>query len=31
MALIGARDGEWVTYEAPNGELRVKVLKAETA
>ena len=30
MALIGARDGEWVTYQAPNGELRVKVLKAET-
>lgn len=31
QALIGARDGESVTYEAPNGELRVKVLKAETA
>jgi transcription elongation factor GreA len=31
MALIGARDGEWVTYEAPRGELRVRVLKAETA
>ena len=31
IALIGARAGEWVTYEAPNGELRVKVLKAETA
>jgi transcription elongation factor GreA len=30
-ALVGARDGEWVTYEAPNGELRVQVLKAETA
>jgi transcription elongation factor GreA len=30
-ALIGARVGEWVTYEAPNGELRVQVLKAETA
>ena len=27
---VGARDGEWVTYEAPNGELRVQVLKAET-
>jgi transcription elongation factor GreA len=31
LALIGARVGEWVTYEAPNGELRVQVLKAETA
>jgi transcription elongation factor GreA len=31
QALIGARNGESVTYEAPNGELRVKVLKAETA
>ena len=31
MALIGARDGEWVTYQAPNGELRVKVLKTETS
>ena len=31
QALIGARNGEWVTYEAPNGELRVQVLKAETA
>jgi len=30
-ALIGARAGEWVTYEAPNGELRVQLLKAETA
>ena len=31
QALIGARNGESVTYEAPNGQLRVKVLKAETA
>ena len=31
LALIGARVGQWVTYEAPNGELRVQVLKAETA
>jgi transcription elongation factor GreA len=31
QALVGARAGEWVTYEAPNGELRVQVLKAETA
>jgi transcription elongation factor GreA len=30
-ALIGSRDGEWVTYEAPNGELRVRVLEAKTA
>jgi transcription elongation factor GreA len=31
IALIGAHDGQWVTYEAPNGQLRVRVLKAETA
>ena len=31
QALIGARNGESVTYEAPNGQLHVKVLKAETA
>jgi transcription elongation factor GreA len=31
VALIGARQGEWVTYEAPNGELRVRVVTAETA
>jgi transcription elongation factor GreA len=31
QALIGARAGEWVTYDAPNGELRVQLLKAETA
>jgi transcription elongation factor GreA len=31
QALIGAREGEWVTYEAPNGELRVQVLRAQTA
>jgi transcription elongation factor GreA len=30
-ALLGAREGEWVTYEAPNGELRVRVLKVEPA
>jgi transcription elongation GreA/GreB family factor len=30
-ALIGAREGEWVRYEAPNGELRVHVLKVEPA
>jgi transcription elongation factor GreA len=30
-ALIGAQAGEWVTYEAPNGELRVQVLTVETA
>lgn len=29
-ALIGARAGEWVTYEAPNGELRVRVVDVET-
>jgi transcription elongation factor GreA len=31
QALIGAREGEWVTYEAPNGELRVQVLRAQSA
>jgi transcription elongation factor GreA len=30
-ALLGASEGDWVNYEAPNGELRVKVLKVETA
>jgi transcription elongation factor GreA len=30
-ALIGARSGDWVRYEAPNGELRVRVLNVETA
>jgi transcription elongation factor GreA len=30
-ALVGARAGEWVTYEAPNGELRVQLLTAESA
>jgi len=29
-ALLGATAGEWVTYEAPNGSLRVQVLKVET-
>lgn len=29
-ALIGARSGDWVTYEAPNGELRVRVVNVET-
>ena len=29
-ALIGARAGDWVSYEAPNGALRVQVLKVET-
>jgi transcription elongation factor GreA len=31
IALIGAHAGQWVTYEAPNGQLRVRLLKAETA
>lgn len=30
-ALLGASEGETVSYEAPNGELRVKVLKVESA
>jgi transcription elongation factor GreA len=25
-ALVGAREGDWVTYEAPTGQLRVKLL-----
>ena len=29
-ALIGAKAGEWVTYDAPNGSLRVQVVKVET-
>jgi transcription elongation factor GreA len=29
-ALIGARAGDTVAYEAPNGELRVRVLEVET-
>ncbi len=29
-ALIGAQAGDWVSYEAPNGALRVQVLKVET-
>jgi transcription elongation factor GreA len=28
-ALIGAHAGDWVSYEAPNGTLRVQVLKVE--
>jgi transcription elongation factor GreA len=30
-ALIGAAPGDWVSYQAPNGELRVRVLKVEPA
>ena len=30
-ALVGAEAGQWVSYEAPNGELRVRVLKVERA
>ena len=30
-ALLGAEAGQWVSYEAPNGELRVRVLKVERA
>jgi len=30
-ALLGAKVGEWVSYQAPNGTLKVKVLAAETA
>jgi transcription elongation factor GreA len=29
-ALIGAHAGDWVSYDAPNGTLRVQVLKVET-
>jgi transcription elongation factor GreA len=29
-ALVGARAGDWVTYQAPNGELRVQVLEVAT-
>jgi transcription elongation factor GreA len=29
-ALIGAHAGDWVSYQAPNGALRVQVLKVET-
>jgi transcription elongation factor GreA len=28
-ALLGARAGDWVSYDAPNGQLRVQVLKVE--
>ena len=30
-ALLGAGEGTWVDYEAPNGTMRVRVLKVETA
>ena len=30
-ALIGATEGHWVEYQAPNGVLRVQVLKVELA
>ncbi|HEY7627572.1 MAG TPA: transcription elongation factor GreA [Ilumatobacteraceae bacterium] len=30
-ALIGASEETWVEYEAPNGKLRVRVLRVETA
>ena len=30
-ALLGASEGTWVEYEAPNGKLRVRVVKVETA
>ena len=29
-ALIGSRAGDWVSYQAPNGALRVQVLKVES-
>jgi len=29
-ALIGAKAGEWVSYDAPTGSLRVQVLKVES-
>lgn len=30
-ALLGASEGQWVSYEAPNGVLRVQVLKVDHA
>ena len=30
-ALVGAEPGQWVSYQAPNGELRVRVVKVERA
>jgi transcription elongation factor GreA len=30
-ALLGAAEGQWVEYQAPNGVLRVQVLKVELA
>jgi transcription elongation factor GreA len=30
-ALLGAGEGTWVEYEAPNGTMRVRVIKVETA
>jgi transcription elongation factor GreA len=30
-ALIGAAPGDWVSFEAPNGNLRVRLLKVEPA
>ena len=29
-ALIGAHESDWVAYDAPNGQLRVQVIKVET-
>jgi len=29
VALLGATEGEWVSYDAPNGTLRVHVLRVE--
>jgi transcription elongation factor GreA len=29
-ALVGAHEGDWVSYRAPNGELRVQVVKVES-
>lgn len=28
-ALVGASEGDWVTYEAPGGKMRVRVIKVE--
>jgi transcription elongation factor GreA len=30
-ALLGAKVGSWVAYQAPNGELKVKILAAGPA
>ena len=31
VALLGATEGDWVSYSAPTGDLRVRILKVERA